>query len=66
MNNSNEKTASELEAANARIKELEKQVSSLQSQLSATRQTLEQYQHYSRRSYRDDYDYLPYEEGIDR
>jgi molecular chaperone GrpE (heat shock protein) len=49
-----------------RIKQLEAQVASLQAQLRSVRQTLEQYQNYSRRSYQHDYDYLPYEEDRDR
>ena len=48
------------------LKELENQVVSLQNQLANAQKTIEQYRNYSRKSYRDDYDYLPYEENYDR
>lgn len=50
----------------ARIKELEAQVASLQAQLRSARQTIEQYQRHDRRSYWDQQDYLPYDEDRDR
>lgn len=49
-------------AKDARIKELEALVASLQARLRAANITIEQYQNQTRRSYRDNYDYLPYED----
>ena len=49
-----------------RIKELEALVASLQAQLRTARYTIEQYQHQARRQYREDRDYLEYEEDRDR
>jgi len=49
-------------AKEARIKELEALVASLQARLRAANTTIEQYQNQTRRSYRDNYDYLPYED----
>jgi hypothetical protein len=46
----------------ARIKELELLVASLQAQLRTARNTIEQYQTHTRRQYRDDHDYLEYED----
>lgn len=51
-----------LEEALEQIKNLEKQVISLKSQLATANKTLDQYRNYSQRKYRDDYDYVPYQE----
>jgi outer membrane lipopolysaccharide assembly protein LptE/RlpB len=49
-------------AKDDRIKELEALVASIQARLRAANTTIEQYQSQIRRSYRDNYDYLPYED----
>lgn len=49
-----------------RINELEALVASLQAQLRAARNTIEQYQRQARRQYREDRDFLEYEEDRDR
>lgn len=43
-------------------RELQKQVESLKAQLRTTNNTLDQYRNYSRKSYQNDYDYVPYHE----
>lgn len=48
--------------AEAKIIELEKLVASLQKRLKVANETIDFYQNESRRSYRLNHDYLPYEE----
>lgn len=53
---------SENDAKDERIRELEALVASLQARLRTANATIEQYQNQARRSYQDNYDYLPYED----
>ena len=57
-----------LDEANEKIEELQKQIEVLKTQLRNANNTLEQYRNYSRKSYQNDYDYVPYHEddGHDR
>ena len=56
----------EWENSQKQVVELKKQVESLQLQLRIANEKLEQYRNYSQKKYRDDYDYVPYEESHDR